>query len=118
MPLPRFCALPSKIAPGMFSSERIFRLTLADGSLYRGLAPRHFCWNADGKTLTETEPANETDGFIAGRVVEEIDDTQVAVEVPTGEVIAVDRPLVRSRPTEIRPPNVPLAAETMPNVSV
>ncbi len=43
--------------------------------------------------------------MVAARVTDEIDENQVAVEIPDGEVIAVDRGLVSDRPTPITPPS-------------
>jgi hypothetical protein len=96
-------ALPCKLAPGAFSGERVFEVELADGTKYRSLAPRQFCW-VGGKLVGEKEPTGEAAGLIAAKVVDETSDGQVIVEVPDGEVIAVDAGTVRERPTEIRPP--------------
>jgi hypothetical protein len=102
----RFVALPCTLALGGFSGERIFEVTLADGSSYRSIAPRHFCWNDQEKLVAETEPTTEVPvpGMVAARVIDQTDDGQMIVEVPDGEVIAVDKKIVRSRPTEIKPP--------------
>ncbi|MEO6811397.1 MAG: hypothetical protein ABI353_19985 [Isosphaeraceae bacterium] len=100
----RFVALPCILALGGFSGERIFEVTLANGSPYRSIAPRHFCWNIQGRLVAETEPATEAPGMVAARVIDQTDDGQMIVEVPDGEVIAVDQKIVRSRPTEIKPP--------------
>jgi hypothetical protein len=101
----RFVALPCRLSRGIFSSERGFELHLANGELYSSLAPRHFCWNGSGKLLEEGEAEKETiDGFVAGRVVRELEGDQVAVEVPDGEVLAVRKHQVRPRPTPIYPP--------------
>jgi hypothetical protein len=43
--------------------------------------------------------------MIAARIVVEIEDNQVQVEVPDGEVIAVDRSQIKPRPTSIVPPS-------------
>ncbi|HKI38479.1 MAG TPA: hypothetical protein VKA46_41910 [Gemmataceae bacterium] len=99
----RLVALDCQLAPGAFSGERIFEVELADGSKYRSLAPRQFCW-VNGKLVGVTEPATETAGLVAAKVVDQTEDGQVIVEVPDGEVIAVDAARVKDRPTEIRPP--------------
>lgn len=98
-------ALPCKLSPGAFSGERIFDVKMADGHLYTGVAPHHFCWNAKGTIVGEGEPDSEEEGEIAAKVVEQIDDNQIAVEVPDGEVIAVDKDQIRDRPTQITPPS-------------
>lgn len=98
-------ALPCKLSPGAFSGERVIDIELANGQIYTSVAPRHFCWNASGKLVGEREPSTEVDGMVAARVIDELDENQFAVEIPDGEVIAVDRGLVRDRPTPITPPS-------------
>ncbi len=108
MPLAKtLVALPCHLAPGAFSGERVFSVRMANGHEYVSLAPRQFCWNQSGQLVDRHEPGNAAEGMVAARVVNEPDALQVFVEVPDGEVIAVDRELVRSRPTEIRPPVPP-----------
>jgi hypothetical protein len=102
----------------MFSGERLFTVKLANGADYHGIAPRHFCWNERGEIVGEYEPTRENEGKIAARVVDELEDGQVAVEVPNGEVIAVDRSDVVKRPTVIRPPTPTPPTESATNVSV
>jgi hypothetical protein len=98
-------ALPCKLSPAAFSGERIFDVKMADGNIYTGVAPRHFCWNAKGAIVGEGEPQFEEEGGIAAKMIERIDDNQIAVEVPDGEVIAVDKDQIRDRPTQIAPPS-------------
>jgi hypothetical protein len=98
-------ALPCKLSPGAFSGERVIDVQLADGQIYTSVAPRHFCWNASGRLVGEKEPLAEVDGMVAARVIEDLDENQVAVEIPDGEVIAVDKGQVKSRPTPITPPS-------------
>lgn len=101
----RLVAIRSKIIRGAFSGERIFELKLADNTSYRSVAPRHFFWNDQGSILLKDEPADELeDGLVAARFVDYVDDNQWIVEVPDGEVIAVDGEDVRDRPTPIVPP--------------
>jgi hypothetical protein len=111
-------AIPCKLYQGMFSSERVFVVPLADGKTYDGVAPRHFCWNSDGEPVGEGERTDGAPGFVAAKVVEELDGNQLAVEVPDGEVVAVDKGVVRQRPTTIHPPTPPAARECEPNVPV
>jgi hypothetical protein len=96
-------SLKCKVAPGAFSGERIFTVALADGKIYRSLVPRQFCWNAEGRIVTENEPTSEVDGFIAARIIDADDADQPIVEVPNGEIIAVGREIVQKRPTSIKP---------------
>jgi hypothetical protein len=103
MPSPELVAIPAKVAPGMLPSERFFTVKLADGTQHRGLAPRYFVWNAKGELVGENEPTQETDGMVAARVFER-QNGYVSVEVPDGELIAVNSADVRPRPTDITPP--------------
>jgi hypothetical protein len=96
-------ALPCKLSPGGFSGERIFEVILADGKSYKSLAPRQFCWNSERSLVAENEPTSEVEGMVAARVIESIEHDQIIVEVPDGEVIAVDKDAVQKRPTEINP---------------
>ena len=98
-------AIPCKLAPGLFSSERVFTVQLANGEPYKGIAPRHFCWNEYGQLVGENGPGQQAAGMVAAKFVEDLEGDQVAVQVPDGEVVAVVKASVRSRPTEIRPPN-------------
>jgi hypothetical protein len=97
-------ALMCKVSPGGFSGERIFEVILANGEQYRSLAPRQFCWNSQNHLVAENEPKTEIDGLIAARVIDSIDNDQMIVEVPDGEIIAVDKVNVKPRPTSIKPP--------------
>lgn len=98
-------AIPCKLSPGAFSGERIFEVKLANGETYSSLAPRQFCWTSAGKIVSEKEPTATTDGMIAARIVASVEGDQLQVEVPDGEVIAVDKSIVQSRPTVIAPPS-------------
>jgi hypothetical protein len=89
----------------MFSSERLFEVTMANGEVHRGLAPRHFCWNRQGTVIAEDETTDGVEGHLAARIVDRLPGNQVAVEIPDGEVIAVRESQVVQRPTEIQPPN-------------
>jgi hypothetical protein len=96
-------ALKCKVAPGGFSGERIFEVILANGNPYRSLAPRQFCWNSDGNLVAASEPSAEVSGMVAARIIDFIDDEQAIVEVPDGEIIAVNKDDVKERPTSIKP---------------
>lgn len=96
-------AIMCKVSPGGFSGERIFEVILANGEPYRSLAPRQFCWNSQNNLVTENEPNTEINGLIAARIIDDIDNDQMIVEVPDGEIIAVDKGIVKQRPTSIKP---------------
>jgi hypothetical protein len=104
----RLIAVKCRLSKGIFSSERAFEVVLANGDLYTGPVPRHFCWNASGRPLGETEAiASEIDGWVAGRrVSSSVPPGQLAVEVPDGAVLAVRPEQVGARPTPISPPSV------------
>jgi hypothetical protein len=89
----------------MFSNERAFEVELADGTSYSGPAPIHFCWNEDRKPLGESEAVGkEVNGWVAARVISQLEDDQVVVEVPDGEMIAVRASKIREAPTPVVPP--------------
>jgi hypothetical protein len=99
-------ALKCKLSKGIFSSERAFVVTLANGERHSGPAPLHFCWNSKGQPLGEKEAINEEiDGWVAARQQEQpLPGDQVAVEVPDAQVLAVRRHQIRAPWTEIVPP--------------
>ena len=51
----RLIAVKCQLSKGVFSSERAFEVKLANGELYSGPTPRHYCWNADGQLIGEKE---------------------------------------------------------------
>jgi hypothetical protein len=101
----RLVAVECRLGPGMFSTERVFKICLANGEDYYGVAPSHYCWNAQGGLVAEGEPAEEAGGKLAARIVEadDVPEDQVALAIPDGEVVAVRGHQVGPRPTEIRP---------------
>jgi hypothetical protein len=104
-------ALKCNLSKGIFSTERIFEMRLANGETFTGLSPVHFCWNDKGDLLRPGEGEGEAiPGFIAARVVEELEGDQVAVEVPSGDVLAVRKAQIRERPTPITPPRTTASA--------
>jgi hypothetical protein len=115
----RFIALHCRLSPGMFSSERAFRVQLANNDTHNSVTPQHYCWNNEGRLLADAEPTGEIDGLIAARLVDQLSDGQCIVEVPDGEVLAVEPALVVwQRPTEIRPPSPIGKKERTPHVPV
>jgi hypothetical protein len=102
----KWVAVRCTLSKGMFSSERAFEVKMADGKSYSGPAPIHFCWNEAGKPLADGDAAGkEIDGWVAARIVGELEGDQVAVEVPDGEVIAVRHSQIKDpTPTPIAPP--------------
>ena len=56
--------------------------------------------------------------MVAARIVDELPDNQVAVEVPDGKVIVVDKGNTKKRPTPITPPARTSAVPTTHGVRV
>lgn len=97
-------AIKARIEQSGFSGERIFQVKLANGDPHRGLAPRQFCWNSRNNQIQEFDTDDNIEGFVAARIIDVIDDDQLVVEIPSGEVIAVDKQDVTERPTSIITP--------------
>jgi hypothetical protein len=114
----KLVAIPCKLAPGMFSTELVFAVTMANGETHHGIAPRHFCWNRQGRLVSENEVVHEADGLVAAKFVEDLGGGQTAIEVPDGEVIAVRDANIVPRPTQIKPPGLSTLTEPEPNVPV
>jgi len=100
----RLVALPCTWAKGGFSGERVFTISLANGEPYESVAPRDFFWNASGQLIGDSQPDVRQKGMIAARVIDQLEDDQVLVEIPDGEVIAVAGDLIKERPSQINPP--------------
>ncbi len=91
--------LPCKLTLSGFSSERVFRITQADDSVYVGAAPVHYCWTEDGKRLGEGEPAHEESlaGLVQGLVIANGGE-RAKVQIPDGELIQVWTSIYKRRP--------------------
>lgn len=96
-------AIKARIEQSGFSGERIFEVKLANGKPYRGLAPHQFCWDSRNNQIQEFDEEDNIEGLVAARVIDVIDHDQLIVEIPNGEVIAVDKQDVTKRPTSITP---------------
>jgi hypothetical protein len=101
----RNAAIRCKVAPGVFSGDRVVRFTLADGQEYETLVPRYYCWNEDRQLVNEHEPQMEADGFVACRVIETVNEGKdykhFLVEVPDGEQVVVQSSSLIPRPTQV-----------------
>ena len=95
----REIALVCRIHAGGFSGERIAQVTLASGGVQMVLAPRHYCWNHDGRPLAPNQPelGHALDGIVAARLIEEAQGV-VKVTTPDGEVFVVSADTVKPRP--------------------
>jgi hypothetical protein len=106
MPQDQFVAVECKLSKGLFSSERAFEVTLANGERHSGPAPISFCWNDRGEPLRPGEAVDrEVRGWVAARPLRrKLPGDQVAVEVPDGAALAVRQSQVREAWTDILPP--------------
>lgn len=99
-------ALPCRLYPGAFVSERVFEVVLQNGDRHQGLTPRYFCWNEAGELVGAEEVTDGSPGFVAAKLLDRGPTDYAAVEVPDGEVLAVNKNLIRTRPTAIKPPEL------------
>lgn len=82
--------LPSKIARGSFSGERVFKINLANGEEYISLAPFIHLLGSDKTPLDRHQPPAETeiDGYVVARPIKKEGSYHI-VEVPDGELVMV-----------------------------
>lgn len=101
----KLVAVKCRFERAVLRGERVFRVSLANGTEYKSITPIDFCWDNSNNHLVETSSADG--GWIAGRLIDDdLDGGQVAVEVPDGEVLAVRSEEIVARPTAIIPPGV------------
>ncbi len=87
-----FVALRCRISRSGFSSERVFRVTLASGAEYIGAAPADYFFAEDQHPLPANQPAQRlvrVPGFLTARVLERKSDGALLLSVPSGEVLLV-----------------------------
>lgn len=60
-------ALRCTLRAGVFSGEKVYRLTLADGTVWESLAPRPHCWHPDWRPIADHEPTEEIDALVECR---------------------------------------------------
>jgi hypothetical protein len=99
-------ALPCVLMLGAFPSERVFEVEMANGKNHSGLAPRYFCWNEHHELIGPDDSQGQANGMVAAKLIEQLEGDQFAVEVPDGEVIAVNKDQIHKRPTPIVPPGL------------
>jgi hypothetical protein len=100
------------IEAGAFSGERVFRLGLADGEEYSGVAPVHYFRDGETRPLGRNVPpaGRSITGYVEGFLVEDGGD-QATVELPDGEAHRVPRSQVPFRQSRDREaPYVPLGS--------
>jgi len=103
-------ALPCKITRSGFSNERVFRIEVADGSIYVGACPRQYCFTGTGQPLKENQPAEKgkiIEGLVLASRVREEGDGIILVSVPDGAVLPVKTAQIQKAPREVAP-NVPV----------
>jgi hypothetical protein len=96
----RLIALHCQIFSGGFSGERIVSISLADGTEYKGLAPREYCWDMDNKTIgLEAPPSGDSiNGKVAGQLLKVTENDTAVVTIPDGEIIEVSKDSISKRP--------------------
>ncbi len=102
----KFVAVRCRISKGLFTTERAFTITLANGEKHSGPAALDFLWNLKGERLGRGDAlGGEVEGLVAARELlgAEVPAGMIAVEVPDGEAIAVKAADVTKAPTEITP---------------
>src|SRR5438034_7247352 len=85
-------AVRCRISRGGFSSERVFRVTVANGEEYIGAAPVDYFFDESKGPLPPEQPrerGSSVPGFVAGRVIEREPNGICVVSVPSGEVLRV-----------------------------
>jgi len=104
----REVAIPCRITRSGFPNERVFRITLPDGSEFVGAAPAYYFWNSDRSKLGENQPSKRGEsipGFVEARIITSDPDSAL-VSLPSGNVV------------EISPAEITTISEKPSNVSV
>jgi hypothetical protein len=94
-------ALRCRITRGGFSSERVFRVRLAEGEEYVGVAPvDYFLTEAKAPLPADEPPQRGTaiTGHVAARVLSNGSDEAALVSVPSGDVLRVNAGELSSYP--------------------
>lgn len=104
-----YVAVRCRISAGGFSSERIFRVTLANGVEYIGAAPVEYFFDESQKRLSFDQPTRGTVlvGLVAARPVDREPNGVHFVSVPSGDVIGILPTQITEYPQE-RPSLVPV----------
>ncbi len=95
MPMNDLVALACRITSGVFSSELVFEIRLADGTVHQGVASRRYFFTKEGKAIAVHEPVGdqEVDGLVLAQVLRKQGDN-ILVSIPDGEVVTVDEDLI------------------------
>jgi hypothetical protein len=92
-----------RISRSGFSSERVFRLELANGTIHTGAAPLDYCFNQNHEPLGADQPpvGKLIQGFLSARVVRKEPDGTSWVHLPSGDVVQVKQSSVVRQHAEI-----------------
>lgn len=103
----RLLVVNCTLSRGGFSDERVFELTLADGSQHIGAAPRHYCYTQSLQQLGDKDPISEhtITGKLIAKFIEQNNGATV-VAVPDGSVVAVPTNAVQQFTGDL--PDVPV----------
>lgn len=83
------------LARAAFPSQCLFRVELSDGGKLAGVAPIHYCYDADRKPLeAEIEAGKENSGLVAGLKIGQGKGDSIRVYLPDGEVYEVSKSIV------------------------
>jgi hypothetical protein len=95
MPMNDLVALACRITSGVFSSEMVFEIRLADGTVHQGVASRRYFFTTAGKPMAAHEPIGdqEVEGLVLAQVLQKHGD-RVLVSIPDGEVVTVEEDLI------------------------
>jgi hypothetical protein len=91
-------AVECLIARSGFSSERIFTITLPDGSRHVGASPVDYFRDFNGKPLDAETPARDEEipGLLTARVLQRDNDKR-QIFVPGGDVLWVPESILKSK---------------------
>jgi hypothetical protein len=99
-----------RISRGGFSSEKVFRVTLNDGTEHIGAAPAGYFFLQNKRQLPPDQPSRRGEqiaGFLTARIVAEEADDVLLVSVPLDEVLRLKREQTAEYPQE-GPAHVPV----------
>ncbi len=101
--------LECTIFPGGFSGELKFQVKLGGERTYTGLAARQYFWDKLSGKPVEQPSIEGIDGYVAVRIlVRKLEEEDVLVSVPDGEVLKLNRSRIISIPEPS--PHVPIGS--------
>jgi hypothetical protein len=96
-------AVHCHLSRGGFSSERVIRISTADGKTFVGVAPPEYCYTPQGVRIGPDRPGagEHLPGLVAARRLDTEGNGTVLVSVPDGNVLVVNPELVTRRPVQL-----------------